>query len=78
MGTSGVTETKHMIKFSLGDLKQVTEYVEDWELYLSKQDILDKEEKEKLKLEISSVFNKWSSVDLTLDQLRRIHSIISE
>ncbi|MGF2740747.1 MULTISPECIES: hypothetical protein [unclassified Bacillus (in: firmicutes)] len=78
IGNMGETETRRMLKFSLEDMTQVTEYSADWELYLSKQEIIDEEEKEKLIFEIRSVFNRWSSVDLTLDQLRRIHAIISE
>ncbi|WP_236583363.1 MULTISPECIES: beta barrel domain-containing protein [Bacillus amyloliquefaciens group] len=78
VGNTGDTETRRMFKFSLEDMTEVTEYSPDWEVYLSKQEIIDKEEKEKLKLEISSVFNRWSTADLTLDQLRRVHEIISE
>ncbi len=78
VGNTGETEIRRMFKFSLEDMTEVTEYSPDWELYLSKQDIIDKEEKKKLILNIRSVFDRWSSVDLTLDQLRRIHAIISE
>ncbi len=78
VGNTGETEIRRMFKFSLEDMTEVTEYSPDWELYLSKQDIIDKEEKKKLIFNIRSVFDRWSSVDLTLDQLRRIHAIISE
>ncbi|MEC1273247.1 hypothetical protein [Bacillus subtilis] len=59
-------------------MREVTEYSPDWELYLSKQEIIDKEEKKKLMSDIRSVFDRWSTADLTLDQLRRVHEIISE
>ncbi|WP_252500843.1 beta barrel domain-containing protein [Bacillus subtilis] len=78
VGNTGETETKRMFKFSLEDMKEVTEYSPDWELYLSKQEIIDKEEKKKLMSDIRSVFDRWSTADLTLDQLRRVHEIISE
>ncbi|MFV4887538.1 hypothetical protein RY279_19035 [Bacillus velezensis] len=78
VGDTGETETRRMFKFSLEDMTQATEYSADWELYLSKQEVIDEEEKERLIFEIRSVFNRWSSVDLTLDQLRRIHAVISE
>ncbi|WP_413154934.1 hypothetical protein [Bacillus subtilis] len=78
VGNTGETETRRMFKFSLEDMKEVTEYSPDWELYLSKQEIIDKEEKKKLMSDIRSVFDRWSTADLTLDQLRRVHEIISE
>ncbi|CAI6273794.1 hypothetical protein NRS6186_11415 [Bacillus subtilis] len=78
VGNTGETETRRMFKFSLEDMREVAEYSSDWELYLSKQEIIDEEEKEKLIFEMRSVFNRWSTADLTLDQLRRIHAIISE
>ncbi|MDR4910655.1 MULTISPECIES: beta barrel domain-containing protein [Bacillus] len=78
VGNTGETETRRMFKFSLEDMTHVTEYSADWELYLSKQEIIDQEEKKKLIFDIRSVFDRWSSVDLTLDQLRRVHAIISE
>jgi len=78
VGNTGETETRRMFKFSLEDMREVTEYSPDWELYLSKQEIIDKEEKKKLMFDIRSVFDRWSTADLTLDQLRRVHEIISE
>ncbi|KIN51912.1 hypothetical protein B4146_2240 [Bacillus subtilis] len=78
VGNTGETETRRMFKFSLEDMREVTEYSPDWELYLSKQEIIDKEEKKKLMSDIRSVFDRWSTADLTLDQLRRVHEIISE
>lgn len=78
VGNTGETESRRMIKFSLESMIQVTDYSADWELYLSTQEILDKEEKQKLMFDIRSAFDRWSSVDLTLDQLRRVHAIISE
>ncbi|WP_444559018.1 beta barrel domain-containing protein [Bacillus stercoris] len=78
VGNTVETETRRMFKFSLEDMREVTEYSPDWELYLSKQEIIDKEEKKKLMSDIRSVFDRWSTADLTLDQLRRVHEIISE
>jgi hypothetical protein len=66
------------IKFHIENNTQVTDYAADWELYFSKQEILDEEEFRKLSWEIKSKFETYGKVNLTLDQLRRIKEIISE
>ena len=65
------------IKFHIGSLRQVTEYSPSWYLYLSKQDIINEEEFNKLSSEIRELF-VYCKINLTLDQLRRIKDIISE
>lgn len=65
-------------KFAIEGLKQFTKYSPDWEVYFSKQDILDETEHENLTGEIKSVFKPYGKIDLTLDQLRRIKEIITE
>lgn len=66
------------IKFNKEDLKEVTNYSADWELYLSKQEIYDNEEHSDLCFEIKSVFVKYGKIDLSLEQLRKIKAIIDE
>lgn len=67
------------LKFHIEGLQQeVGGYSADWELYFSKQEIIDEEEFEKLVWEIKMKFSSYSKVNLTLDQLRRINAIIKE
>ncbi|MBD1379155.1 hypothetical protein IC621_02830 [Bacillus sp. IB182487] len=65
-------------KYYKDSLEQVSDYAADFYLYLSKQEILDEQEISNLVSEIRSKFDRWGSVNLTLDQLRRISKIISE
>lgn len=67
---------RHFIKFNVEDMCQTTIYAADWQLYLSKQEILDEEEARKLTREIRDVFDRYGKVDLTLEQLRKIKAII--
>ncbi|TVY10004.1 hypothetical protein FPZ49_10995 [Paenibacillus cremeus] len=67
------------LKFRIEDKQQkMGGYIADWQLYFSKQEILDEEEVSKLQWEIRKVFDTLGKIDLTLDQLRRIKTIISE
>lgn len=66
------------LKFSISDNCQVTKFAADWELYFSKQEILDEEEFKELCWKIESKFNRYGTVKLTLEQLRRINKIIEE
>jgi len=65
-------------KFEIENLSEVTEYAPDWELYFTKQEILDEQEFNDLVMNIRLKFDRSGRVDLTLDQLRRINAIIEE
>lgn len=67
-----------MYKFNISDGKQKDTgygYGYDYILYLTKQEIDDKNEREKL---LRNLHYDWYSFDLTLDQLTRIKVIIDE
>jgi hypothetical protein len=68
------------LKFNIEDLSEKTsnDTIADWELYFSKQEILDEEEFEKLHWKIKMKFDTFAKAKLTLDQLRRINEIIEE
>ncbi|MFO1442872.1 hypothetical protein KDN24_06540 [Bacillus sp. Bva_UNVM-123] len=78
VGSEGAINQRWMTKFNIEDLRQVTEYSDDWELYFSEQEILNDEEIEKLSKDIRLKFGSYGKLGLTLDQLRRIKQIISE
>lgn len=64
-------------KYHIEDLTQKTDYCADYNLYLNKQDILDKKEKSRLYMQIEKYFSRWSSnKDLSLDKLRKIKDIL--
>lgn len=66
-------------KFLIEDLTQETGgYVADWELYFSRQDILDEEEARKLCSSIQTAFIGYGKPKQSLDQLRRIKAILDE
>lgn len=65
-------------KYKIDTLELVSKYSPDYELYFSKQEILDEYEYENLFSKIQSKFAYWVKMDLTLDQLRRIVKIITE
>lgn len=64
------------IKFNLETKTQVTNYSPDWELYFSKQEILDEQECNQLTKIIRNKFTGWGKVNLSLEQLRSIKKII--
>lgn len=66
------------LKFHIEDNRQATKYSPDWELYFSKQEIIDEIEHLKLANEIRDSLGKWGMTELSLDQLRRIKTIIDE
>lgn len=66
------------IKFTIEGNSQVTEYTADWEVYFSKQEILDEEEYKTLHNNIKRKVDIYGRPTLTLDQLRRINTIIIE
>lgn len=74
-----VGDGRKPLKFHIDDLTQETGgYIADWKLYFSKQDILDEEEFEKLKCDIRMKFDSYGKLNMSLDQLRRIKTIIDE
>lgn len=78
VGIKGETTERWMTKFNIMDLRQVTQYANDWELYFSKQEILDEEEKEEIWRDLRLIFGGYGRPTLSLDKLRRIKEIVSE
>jgi len=68
------------IKFDMEkEYQQVSNYSADWELYFSKQEILDEQESIRLSDDIrKEIGNYGFPKDLSLDQLKRIKAIIDE
>lgn len=66
------------MKFDLVEMRDVSQYVAEYEVYLSKQEILDELEFKELAFKVKTIFNGYSDPKLTLEQLRRIVDIISE
>jgi hypothetical protein len=65
-------------KFEIDSLREVSEYVPDWEVYFSKQQILDEDEINKLTSDFRLFFTRFDQPKLSLEQLRKIKEIISE
>ncbi len=65
-------------KFHLDTLKEASDYSPDYQLYFSRQDIVNEEEAEELVKVIRNILGNWGKPELSLDQLRRIHEIIKE
>lgn len=78
VGKEGETNERLMTKFNIEDRKQTSNYSPDWQFYFSKQEILDEEEEKELTSKIKRKFDTWEKTGLSLDQLKRIHSIINE
>jgi hypothetical protein len=78
VGAEGQTNERWMTKFSIEDLREVSDYSPDYELYFSKQEILDEEESNDIVRDIRLKFGSYGKINLTLDQLRRIKAIINE
>jgi hypothetical protein len=78
VGREGETNERFMTKFSIEDLREVTEYSADWEVYFSRKEILDEEEFAELSRDIRLKFSSYGRLGLTLGQLRRIKEIINE
>jgi hypothetical protein len=65
-------------KFQIKDLMQKTEYAQDYYIYFSKQEILDKEEKAILISDIKLFFGHWGDIPISLEDLRTIKEIINK
>lgn len=70
----------HVEKFSKeDDYRSFYDYGgADYQLYLTKQDILDEVESDNLYYTIKYSFNLYEKNTFTLDQLRKIHEIIKD
>ena len=65
------------IKFDMtNDMRQATNDSPDYELYFSKQEILDEQEYNSLLEGIRRVFGQYGKCKLSLEQLRQIDQII--
>jgi len=66
-----------VLKFDVETLTQLKySYFPDWNLYFSKQEILDEKETMKLTDEIRNVVDRGIAIQLSLEQLRKIKDII--
>ncbi|MFQ3543547.1 hypothetical protein Q7A53_05630 [Halobacillus rhizosphaerae] len=67
-------------KFAIDDLRDVTEYSNDWQGYFSLQELEDDEEYEELlsdlRIYFGSIGRNRNSTNLSLDQLRQIKEMI--
>ncbi len=77
-----ITERKG-VKFGVGHhdlLFNISDHCASWQVYINKQDIYDEVERTKLLTKIEKVFaSRYGHNDkISLDQLRRISSIIEE
>lgn len=66
------------IKFHIESRRQVTEYSAGYELYETKEEILEMSERKELQSKVRKVFRDWMDTGLTLDQLKRIDAIMQE
>ena len=64
------------LKFNIESLEEFTGHIPDWQLYFSKQDILDEIESEKLIKKIENKINRQNRKNITLSQLKKIEKII--
>lgn len=66
------------LRFRVEDFQQVSHYSIDWELYFNKQEIIDEIEHLNLANEIRNAIGNRGITKLSLEQLRKIKSIIDE
>jgi hypothetical protein len=78
VGGENQNNERFWTKFDIEELREVSNYSPDWELYFSKQEILDEQESNDISRDIRLKFGGYGKLDLTLDQLRRIKEIINE
>jgi len=63
-------------KFNKVDFDQITDYAADYYLYFSRQEIEDKQEHDILSNDIRKIIREYGKINLSLDQLRKIKSVI--
>lgn len=72
---------KHLFEYkeNYGRFVEKTNYCIDYALYLTRQEIEDKQEKSRIFKEVSEVFRGFGAErNITLEQLRRIKKILNE
>ena len=74
----GGLSDEYASKFLLDTMMDDDHFNAERKIYLSEQEILDEQEVGKLEREIQQVFDMFSRVKLSLDQLRRIKQILDE
>ena len=70
--------SRHAIMFDRERHREATEYSPGWELYLSRQALMDELERRELEFTLRDAFGSLGRYDFTLDQLRRIKAIVDE
>lgn len=68
----------YTIQFEINNKRQVTKYSPDWQLYFSKQEILDEEEHLNLSNQVRDKIGSYGTSSLSLDKLRKIKEIIDD
>lgn len=63
-------------KFGIEEMRDISDYSSDFEIYISMQDIKDKIEATKLNWDIKQYFNSHGNSNLSLKQLRKIKEVI--
>jgi hypothetical protein len=70
-------ENKH-IKFDIDNMCEVSNYCSNWSVYLSRQEIEDKNEKESINRAMRELFGTYGRNNLSLEQLRQIQKITEQ
>jgi hypothetical protein len=79
IGRKYITVAFNDYKFFIEDNEQFSPvYSADYKLYYSLEELSEKIEKRKLDSEVRQQFQYWGESAFTLDQLKRIKSIIEE
>lgn len=65
-------------KFSIEDLCDVSAYSPSWKLYFSKQEIEDKNERNKILDTLHGIFSTYGVNKLSLNQLRAVLDIVTK
>ena len=66
------------VKFNLESFVEVKDWGSPKRLYRSEQEIADSEDNSRISERLRSLFGRYGSHDVTLDQLRRIEAILDE
>jgi len=65
-------------KFSINEMRDITEYCSNYQVYLTMQEIRDEEEKADLENKIKEIIKPYGSLKLSLNKLRKIWETINE
>lgn len=63
-------------KFSIEEMRDISDYTSDFYVYLTMQEIKDEAEYALKVKEISKVFDHYGRVDLSLEVIRQLHDIL--